>query len=263
MSGMLSAGEGWRSLTAAMTVFFGACQGQETPLPWVASMRGELVYSSACPSVAEIAEKERIYFRSRAQAEGLGYRPAPTNACTKEGRAGREATDSSARSADRSAARLDSTPKPSKAQPGNEARLGAKCALSRVIDGDTFICATGDRVRLLLIDTPERSQDPYGALASGALENLLSDHREVELELDVQTHDRWRRVLAYAWLADGRMVNEEMARGGWAEVSVHPPNVRYVERIRAAVAEARTEGIGLWSTPAFECSPRAHRRNEC
>jgi micrococcal nuclease len=84
------------------------------------------------------------------------------------------------------------------------------------------------------------------------------------MEFDVQREDRYRRTLAYLYAEDGRMINEEMARAGYALVSVYPPNVKHVERIRAAVEGARAARVGLWETSsAFECAPADHRRDRC
>ena len=69
--------------------------------------------------------------------------------------------------------------------------------------------------------------------------------------------------MAYAFLADGRMVNEEMARAGYATTLVYPPKVRYVERIRRAVAEARAARRGLWAVGGFACTPKDHRQQRC
>ncbi|MEX2154537.1 MAG: thermonuclease family protein [Gemmatimonadaceae bacterium] len=71
------------------------------------------------------------------------------------------------------------------------------------------------------------------------------------------------RTLAYVYLGDGRMVNEEMARQGFVLALVYPPNVKHVERIRAAVEDARKAERGLWSTSAFECAPVDRRRGRC
>jgi micrococcal nuclease len=53
----------------------------------------------------------------------------------------------------------------------------------------------------------------------------------VTLELDVQERNRYNRTLAYVYVRDGRMVNEEMARLGLVLVT-DPANVKHVERIR-------------------------------
>lgn len=140
-----------------------------------------------------------------------------------------------------------------------------ECRVTRVADGDTFraACPETVRVRLLLIDSPERDQSPFGARARSALARLLPAGTPVTLELDVRVRDQYGRLLAYAFLPDGRMVNEEMVRSGFAVVLVYPPNVRYVERIRADAAAARAARRGLWAVDGFACTPKDHRSRRC
>lgn len=146
---------------------------------------------------------------------------------------------------------------------GSEARQVARhCRVDRIIDGDTLVCG-GERIRLLLIDAPERSQGEYGVVATAALERIAPVGTRVGIELDVQERDRYGRTLAYLWTDEGRMVNEELARAGMVVVSVYPPNIRHVDRLRAAVADARMNRRGLWSNSAFECDPADHRRGRC
>ena len=145
------------------------------------------------------------------------------------------------------------------------AQTRRECRVTRVSDGDTFraACPEAVRVRLLLIDSPERDQPPFGARARAELARLLPPGTAVMLEPDVRERDQYGRLLAYAFLRDGRMVNEEMVRSGFAVVLVYPPNVRYVERIRAGAAEARAARRGLWAVDGFGCAPRDHRRRLC
>ena len=139
------------------------------------------------------------------------------------------------------------------------------CRVARVVDGDTFraTCPETVRVRLLLIDAPERDQPPFGARARAELARLLPAGTPVTLELDVRARDQFGRLLAYAFLGDGRMANEEMVRSGFAVVLVYPPNVRYIDRIRAGAAEARAARRGLWEVDGFSCTPREHRQRRC
>lgn len=161
--------------------------------------------------------------------------------------------DSSAPSATRSVAAAEAA----------LAGAASACTVARVVDGDTLVCDDGVRVRLLLIDAPELSQAPFGEAAKSRLEELAGVGTVLRVEEDVQRLDRYGRLLAYLWLADDRMVNEELLRSGVAVVSVYPPNVRHVERLRAAVDSARAARAGLWATDAFDCEPRDHRAGRC
>lgn len=136
------------------------------------------------------------------------------------------------------------------------------CTIRRVVDGDTFVCRDGRRVRLLLIDAPELDQRPYGDSARAVARRLLPPGTSVRLEIDVQPEDRYRRLLAYAY-ADAVFVNREMVRRGMAVVLVVPPNVRELDALRAAADSARSERRGLWSGSAFDCRPVDYRARRC
>jgi micrococcal nuclease len=136
------------------------------------------------------------------------------------------------------------------------------CVVERVVDGDTFACRDGRRVRLLGIDTPELGQGEPGRQAHAALRRLLPLGTTVRLERDVAPRDRYGRELAYVWTGS-RMVNESLVREGWAMLYTLPPNVKHAGRLERAQKEARAARSGLWASGVFECSPRDYRRREC
>lgn len=140
--------------------------------------------------------------------------------------------------------------------------LAGTCTVESVTDGDTIRCG-GERIRLLLIDAPEKDQGPFGRAAQAFLEAVLPPGMGAGLVLDVEKRDRYGRLLAYVYRPDGRMVNAMMARQGFAVPYVVPPNVRHIEEIRAAADSARAGGIGLWAIEAFECLPADHRAGRC
>lgn len=128
----------------------------------------------------------------------------------------------------------------------------------RVVDGDTFIIdnnGTEERVRLLLIDTPESVHPdaernvPYGKVASEFTTNYL-DGKQVSLEFDVQERDQYGRLLAYVYVGDV-MLNELLLSEGHATVSVYQPNVKYVDQFRELEAQAKTAKVGIWAEEMF------------
>jgi micrococcal nuclease len=139
------------------------------------------------------------------------------------------------------------------------------CVVSAVTDGDSFRCRDGRRIRLLLVDAPELDQAPFGTQARDALRGRLRRNDTAWLAYDVQRLDRYGRTLAHVWTArqGGTHVNLAMAQDGWVVAVVVPPNVRDIERIRAAVAAARQARRGLWADGRFTCEPAAHRRGAC
>ncbi len=138
----------------------------------------------------------------------------------------------------------------------------ATCAVSTIVDGDTFHCRDGRRVRLIGVDSPEGRQGEPGALARRALGRLLPRNQPVRLEGDAAPRDRYGRVLAYAWTGS-TLVNEAMIRQGWAVLYTVPPNVKYAGRFARAQKEARAANAGLWASGGFDCPPSDFRRGRC
>jgi micrococcal nuclease len=138
----------------------------------------------------------------------------------------------------------------------------AYCTIARVADGDSFTCEGGTRVRMLLIDAPELAQRPWGDSARVFAEALLPVGSRVRLEFDVRTRDPYRRMLAYVY-ADTVFVNREIVRHGMGVVVVYPPNIKWVDTMRAAADSARAERRGLWEGSAFDCLPADFRTRRC
>lgn len=134
------------------------------------------------------------------------------------------------------------------------------CVVKKFADGDSLTCVDGRKVRLLLIDTPEMQQKPWGLLAKRQLELLARPGTTLRLERDKTPTDRYGRTLAYAWVGDV-MINERMVADGWAVVLAYQ-DVRYLERMKRAERLAQAGKKGLWQEWAFRCRPvdfRAHR----
>lgn len=135
------------------------------------------------------------------------------------------------------------------------------CVVAKLADGDSFTCTDGRQVRLLLIDTPELAQVPWGQMARRQLELLVRPGTKVRLELDRHSVDRYRRTLAYVWV-DTVMVNEAMVARGWAVVLAYE-NVRHLERLQRAERAAREAKRGFWQAWAFRCRPVDFRARRC
>lgn len=124
--------------------------------------------------------------------------------------------------------------------------------VTRVVDGDTIHVTLGDRVekvRYIGVNTPEvrhpiKGEEPGGREAAEMNRRLVAGKR-VRLETDVQTRDRYGRLLAYVWVGDV-MVNAELVRLGYAQVMTVPPNVRHQDLFVKLQREAREAGRGLW-----------------
>jgi micrococcal nuclease len=141
-------------------------------------------------------------------------------------------------------------------------RETSRCTIRQIIDGDTVECTEFGRVRLIGMDTPELSQEPYGTLATEALAALAPVGSRVELERDAELQDQYGRMLAYVWV-EGLQVNWALVRQGWAVLLTYPPNVHYVEWYTDAQRQAREDGLGLWAIDGFDCPPVDRRRGRC
>jgi len=122
--------------------------------------------------------------------------------------------------------------------------------VKRVIDGDTFVIETDERVRLIGIDTPEtvhprRDVEPFGPEATEFTKNAI-EGKYVRLEFDVEIYDMFKRLLAYVYV-DDVLLNEQLLLEGLAVISTYPPNVKYVERFLEQQKIAQKRGIGIWS----------------
>jgi len=122
----------------------------------------------------------------------------------------------------------------------------------RVVDGDTLVLENGERVRLIGVDTPEtvHPQKPverFGKQASAFTRRLLEGQR-VRLKFDQQRRDRYGRTLAYVYLPDGQLVNEEIIRQGYGHAFTKCPFAQdMMDHFRAAERQAREAGRGLWA----------------
>jgi micrococcal nuclease len=117
-----------------------------------------------------------------------------------------------------------------------------------VTDGDTIHLGGLGSVRLIGIDTPEvyGGVECFGREASRFAQRLLPLGTRVRYRVGVEERDRYGRLLAYVWLADGRMLNRLLVEQGYAEPLTIPPNVEFADVFRAAARAARQAARGLW-----------------
>ena len=119
-----------------------------------------------------------------------------------------------------------------------------------VIDGDTIaVQGTTERIRLYGIDTPEGQQTCEdaagrrylcGSRAAEALASLMG--RNARVSCQEQDRDRYGRIVAVC-TANGREINAELVRQGWALEYTQYSDGRYKDE----EAEARNAKRGLWA----------------
>jgi micrococcal nuclease len=58
--------------------------------------------------------------------------------------------------------------------------------------------------------------------------------------------DKFTRLLGYVYLSNGKLLNEEIVKAGYANVMSIPPDVKYKDRFLRAYKQARKDKRGLW-----------------
>ncbi len=89
--------------------------------------------------------------------------------------------------------------------------------IARVVDGDTVVTASGEKVRLMGFDAPEiRGKCPRERELAQRAAALLRRLARTGLEFDRQGRDRYRRTLAVARTPAGEDVAVTLIRAGLA-----------------------------------------------
>lgn len=128
--------------------------------------------------------------------------------------------------------------------------------VERVIDGDTVALQSGEKIRLLGINTPEltpRSADSSGAeplavAAQQALQALVaSSGGVVYYRLGGQPRDRYQRLLADLYSAAGESAAAHLLERGLGWQVAFVGNDQLASCLRAAEQRARSGRLGLWA----------------
>lgn len=116
--------------------------------------------------------------------------------------------------------------------------------VKEVIDGDTIVLQSGEHVRYIGIDTPEKDQPFYQRAKE--LNQKLVEGKEIRIEFDVQRKDKYGRLLAYVYVGE-TFVNAELVRNGLANLYTVPPNVKHSDYFLKLQSEAKEKKLGIWS----------------
>lgn len=135
--------------------------------------------------------------------------------------------------------------------------------VERVVDGDTIVVSGGQKVRLILVDTPEtkhpkKGVEYFGKEASAYTTSQLTG-KTVYLQKDVSETDRYGRLLRYVWIArpsSNNPSNDEVAslcfnatliKNGYGKLATFPPDIKYVDLFKSLERQARQANTGLWA----------------
>jgi micrococcal nuclease len=127
------------------------------------------------------------------------------------------------------------------------------------VDGDTVrvriarpqadVVGVVETIRLIGVDTPEtvhprREVEAFGKEASEFTKSRLLG-KTVYLAFDWDLRDKYNRLLAYIYTADGLCHNAEIIRAGYGHAYT-TYSFRFMEEFRALEREAREARRGLW-----------------
>lgn len=132
--------------------------------------------------------------------------------------------------------------------------------ISRVIDGDTLLVTDSEgeeeRVRLLLIDTPEsvhpdEPEEKYGPESSDYAEKYFDVGDKITLEIGNPKRDEYDRLLAHVW-KDGENFNKRMVEKGYSRIAyVNDSNDQYLDEFEKAEEQAKKQNKKIWSIDGY------------
>lgn len=138
----------------------------------------------------------------------------------------------------------------------NNQQLSDTVGVARVIDGDTIVLITGEKVRYIGVDTPEtvhpkKEIECFGKEASVQNKKLV-EGKHVRLVKDISDTDAYGRLLRFVYVKDESgteiFVNHELVQQGFATLQTVPPDVAHAEELKQAQESARRAHRGLWSS---------------
>ncbi len=120
--------------------------------------------------------------------------------------------------------------------------------VSRIIDGDTIKTSSGITIRLIGINTPEKSQLFYTE-AKNYLTTLIQNKT---IQVETYGTDKYSRTLAYIFL-DDKNINEQILKQGLATLYYYEKDSHY-KTLKQAEEFARLNQKGLWQkSPDENC----------
>ena len=150
-----------------------------------------------------------------------------------------------------------STPERALASPVVNTEEGVYHPVIKVIDGDTItieINGANETLRLIGINTPEtvdprRGVECFGKEASAYAKAKLAGQRvRIEQDTSQDARDKYGRMLAYVFLADGTNWNAHMIRAGYAYEYTYKLPYQYQREFKDAELMAREGELGLWAS---------------
>ncbi len=119
-----------------------------------------------------------------------------------------------------------------------------KGKVASIADGDTFTLLTEDKqqikVRLYGIDCPEKKQ-AYGTKAKQFTSELIFGK---QVQVKRTSTDKYRRTIGIVTISDGRILNEELLKSGFAWHYIQHDKNPCWQKLQK---EAKLRKAGLWA----------------
>ncbi|MCG8041788.1 MAG: thermonuclease family protein [Candidatus Thiodiazotropha taylori] len=132
--------------------------------------------------------------------------------------------------------------------------------VERVIDGDTLLMRSGDKLRLIGINTPElghwgKPGEPGGQSAKALLQRLVRESGgSLAVCPGVEREDRYGRQLVHLSNINRQSIAARLLRQGAGWAIAVPPNLLNNRCYFAAESEARREQLGVWKRSPVSAS---------
>ena len=126
--------------------------------------------------------------------------------------------------------------------------FAASLNVTRINDGDTLTVSTGEKVRLLQIDTPEISPaECYGAEAHKALTQIIGKSA-ITLESDSvsDNKDQFGRILRYVKVGKVNINLKLVEIGAATPYFFNGEKGKYSSQLLKAAQNAQAKKVGLW-----------------
>lgn len=135
--------------------------------------------------------------------------------------------------------------------------MDARVRIEYVIDGDTVVLTSGEKLRLIGIDTPEmgyrgKAPQPGAVEARKFIKDLVQRKRLYPLKYGIERHDRHGRRLGHLFLEDGINIQAMLLAQRYATPLNIPPNLYFSDCYDQQAALAMNAKIGIWKLEQYQ-----------
>lgn len=133
-------------------------------------------------------------------------------------------------------------------------KLPRSAVVKRVIDGDTVELFNGTVLRYTAITAPEEGED--FAEEATKLNQQFVEGKEIKLEYDNYTSDKFGRILAYA-IVNRKNISIELVSKGMAELVIYQKRKPFTYQVQLLEAQeqAKKQKLGIWSKNNWVSEP--------